>query len=161
MGIADHQSEKMLTDEWLTPRYITDSLGPFDLDPCSPIDRPWDTAKNHFTVEDNGLLQTWEGFVWCNPPYGLEAARWLERMAMHNNGISLLFARAETRMFFDYIWNVATSVLFIKSRLHFHYVTGERADNNSGAPSILVGYGEKARLRLERSEITGKLIHLK
>ena len=39
-------------DEWLTPRYITDTLGPFDLDPCSPGDRrPWDTATYHLDIE--------------------------------------------------------------------------------------------------------------
>lgn len=33
-------------DEWLTPPYIIDSLGVFDLDPCSPINRPWDTKAD-------------------------------------------------------------------------------------------------------------------
>jgi hypothetical protein len=37
-------------DEWLTPPEIIKSLGEFDLDPCSPINRPWDTAKNHYTI---------------------------------------------------------------------------------------------------------------
>ena len=31
--------------EWLTPPYVLDALGEFDLDPCSPVVRPWDTAK--------------------------------------------------------------------------------------------------------------------
>ena len=43
------------TDEWYTPKEIIDALGKFDLDPCAPIIRPWETAKNHFTIEDNGL----------------------------------------------------------------------------------------------------------
>ena len=30
-------------DEWLTPPEIIKSLGEFDLDPCSPINRPWAT----------------------------------------------------------------------------------------------------------------------
>ena len=40
--------------EWLTPKHITDALGEFDLDPCAPIVRPWETAWNHFTIEDDG-----------------------------------------------------------------------------------------------------------
>lgn len=48
-------------DEWLTPPYITEQLGPFDLDPCSPIDRPWPTAKKHYTILDDGLNKTWGG----------------------------------------------------------------------------------------------------
>ena len=58
------------TDVWLTPPYIIEALGEFDLDPCSPINRPWDTAKKHYNVFDDGLAHQWEGRVWCNPPYG-------------------------------------------------------------------------------------------
>ena len=39
-------------DTWLTPPSIITSLGEFDLDPCSPINRPWPTAKEHYTIED-------------------------------------------------------------------------------------------------------------
>lgn len=56
-----HESSVMRTDEWLTPPSIIRSLGEFDLDPCSPINRPWDTAKQHYTVNDNGLLLPWFG----------------------------------------------------------------------------------------------------
>jgi hypothetical protein len=45
--------------------------------------------------------------VWLNPPYGTSTARWLARMAEHGNGIVLIYARVETRMFFDYIWDRA------------------------------------------------------
>lgn len=67
-GIGSHQSANMGKDEWLTPPEIIRSLGEFDLDPCSPINRPWDTALNHYTIIDNGLKQQWYGRVWCNPP---------------------------------------------------------------------------------------------
>ena len=55
-------------DEWLTPPELVSALGKFDLDPCSPINRPWDTAKKHYTILDDGLTQPWDGKVWCNPP---------------------------------------------------------------------------------------------
>jgi hypothetical protein len=48
-------------DEWLTPKSIIDALGEFDLDPCSPVVRPWNTAKKHLTIEDDGLLTDWGG----------------------------------------------------------------------------------------------------
>lgn len=53
-GIGSHQSAKMKNDEWLTPRFILDALGEFDLDPCSPINRPWDPAKKHYNINPNG-----------------------------------------------------------------------------------------------------------
>ena len=151
----------MLNDEWLTPPEIIQDLGPFDMDVCSPINRPWDTAKKHYTIEDNGLLQPWVGFVWCNPPYGTIAKDWLNRCAMHNNCIALIFARTETDMFFRYVWNHAKALLFIKGRLFFHYVTGDKAANNSGAPSVLIAYGKEAEQRLQISKIKGRLIILK
>lgn len=53
-------------DEWLTSPSIIEALGKFDLDPCSPINRPWDTAKNPLSELDDGLSLDWEGRVWCN-----------------------------------------------------------------------------------------------
>jgi hypothetical protein len=159
-GMGSHQSANMLKDEWLTPKYITDDLGPFDLDPCSPIIRPWETAKKYHTIEDNGLLQDWGGFVWCNPPYGRSASVWLDRMSLYNNGIALVFARTETKMFQQYVWNNASCLLFIYDRLYFHHVDGSRSRANSGAPSVLIGYGSKAFERLKNSSIKGKFIDL-
>lgn len=157
-GIGSHQSAKMLNDEWLTPRHIIDKLGPFDLDPCAPIIRPWETASRYYTVMDNGLLQEWCGFVWCNPPYGVQTKIWMERMVIHNDGIALIFARTETDMFFKYIWSCASSILFIKGRLTFHYVDGTKANANGGAPSVLIAYGKRAEERLLNSNIDGKYV---
>lgn len=141
MGLSAHQSAKMKNDEWLTPPEILRALGSFDLDPCSPIARPWDTAAKHFTVLDDGLSKPWGGRVWCNPPFGKEAVKWLRRMAAHGNGIALIPARTETAMFYETVWGAADGVLFLKSRPHFHFVDGTRAVFNSGAPICLVGYG--------------------
>jgi len=142
MGLSAHQSAKMKNDEWLTPPEILAPLGTFDLDPCAPIVRPWPTASRHYTVEQEGLNQEWQGRIWLNPPFGREAVKWLRKMAQHNNGIALIPARTETAMFYETIWGKATGVLFIKGRPHFHYVDGKRAPFNSGAPICLVAYGE-------------------
>ncbi len=117
----------------------------------APIVRPWDTAARHFTVEDDGLAQSWYGRVWFNPPFGREAVKWLRRMAEHGNGIALIPARTETAMFYETVWGAADAVLFIQGRPHFHYVDGRRAPFNSGAPICLVGYGLINVVALERS----------
>lgn len=130
-------------EEWLTPKWLIDVLGTFDLDPCAPIKRPWDMARRHFTLLDNGLIQPWDGRVWLNPPYGNQAQRWMSRMAEHGNGIALLFARTDTKMFFEYVWPCAGAVMFLEGRLFFCYVDGRAAKQNAGAPSCLVAYGEQ------------------
>jgi hypothetical protein len=159
-GMGSHQSHTMLKDEWLTPPEMINCLGDFDLDPCAPIARPWDTAAVHYTIEDDGLSKEWSGFVWCNPPYGRHASVWLDRMASHNNGIALIFARTETKMFFEHVWAKAACLLFIEGRLFFHHVDGTRAKSNSGAPSVLVGYGDESKRRLSGGLISGKYIEL-
>lgn len=159
-AMGSHQSASMKSGIWLTPPWIVEALGPFDLDPCSPIGRPWDTAAKHYTAEDDGLSFEWEGRVWMNPPYGAQAATWLERLAKHGDGIALVFARTETRMFFDWVWPHATALLVIEGRLHFHHPDGERAKANSGAPSVLIAYGEGSARRLINSNIAGARIRL-
>ncbi|OBW43511.1 DNA N-6-adenine-methyltransferase (Dam) [Chryseobacterium sp. MOF25P] len=159
-GIGSHHSANMKKDEWLTPPDVIEALGRFDLDPCSPINKPWATAKNHFSIKDDGLSQIWSGRVWCNPPYGLEAARWLNKLKNHKDGIALIFARTETKMFFDHVWNDADALLFIEGRLYFHHVDGSRAKANSGAPSVLIAYGKSNAEILKNCKIKGKYIQL-
>jgi hypothetical protein len=158
--MGGHHSAAMLKDEWLTPPEILKALGSFDLDPCAPVQRPWEMAKAHYTVRDNGLLQPWHGRVWLNPPYGLHARQWLNRLAGHGNGIALIFARTETDMFFDEVWDRADAALFLRGRLFFHHVTGERSKHNAGAPSVLVAYGERDVDALRASGIPGRLVIL-
>lgn len=150
-------------DEWLTPKYITDALGPFDLDPCSPIKRPWDTAASYYTQLDDGLTKDWRGRVWCNPPYGTETKKWLAKLAAHGNGIALIFSRTETSTFFPNVWHKADSIFFFKGRLKFCDVHGVES-GTAGAPSCLIAYGKEntkaLRSALVRERIMGVLIPL-
>ena len=145
---------------WLTPPYILEALGEFDLDPCASLDRPWDTALKHFTVEDNGLTQPWEGRVWLNPPYGAGMDQWLNRLANHpGGGIALVFARTETRAFFSTVWGKADAMLFLKGRVKFHLPDGRLGDT-SQSPSVLIAYGEREKVALLRSGIPGQFVDL-
>ena len=145
--------------EWLTPPYIIEALGEFDLDPCSPIKRPWSTAKKHYTILDDGLIQKWDGRVWCNPPYGKHAKSWLLKLGDHGNGIAMTFARTETKMFFEAVWNKADAIFFFKGRPRFYHVTGEECRTNMpGSPSVLIAYGENNVDILRKCTLEGKLL---
>lgn len=147
-------------DEWLTPPEIIKALGEFDLDPCSPINKPWDTAKHHFNINDDGLLKSWFGRVWCNPPYGTYTEKFLEKAAIHGNCIALTFARTETKMFFNCVWSKANGLLFIKGRLRFYHINGKQGDS-AGAPSVLIAYGKENADILKNSSIKGYYVHLR
>ena len=134
-------------EEWLTPPIVVKTFGPFDLDPCSPIKRPWATAEQHYTIEDNGLLKPWYGLVWCNPPYGPKTGDWLARCAEHGNCIALVFARTETAAFQEHVWPKATALFFLKGRLSFYHMDGKQG-GPAGAPSVVIAYGALANTRL-------------
>jgi hypothetical protein len=160
LGMGGHQRAIGATDEWLTPPSLVRDLGPFDLDPCSPVIRPWDTAAHHLTSEDDGLSCVWSGRVWLNPPYGQETGRWLAKLARHGNGIALIFARTETEMFFKWGWERAHAMLFVRGRISFHKVDGS-IRGNAGAPSVLIAYGVENAHVLERCKIVGAFVRLK
>lgn len=84
-------------DTWLTPRYILDSLGEFDLDPCAADANPSWVAPRFFLKADNGLLQDWAGRAFMNPPFSNTAA-WLSMHSHHGLGISLVPASVESRV---------------------------------------------------------------
>ena len=147
-------------DEWLTYPKILQALGPFDLDPCAPIKRPWDTAKHHFTILDNGLLKPWHGRVWCNPPYDrYQIARWLARCHEHRNAIALIFARTETDPWFKYVWT-ASALIFLRGRLDFYNVDGTLPDWNGGAGSVLVAFNQQNADTLKTCGLDGRFIPL-
>jgi len=161
MTLSSHQSARMKNDEWLTPPEILAKLGPFDLDPCAPEVRPWAPARHHFTKSMDGLSMLWHGRVWLNPPFGRKADAWMEKMAAHGDGIALLAARTETAMFFECVWRVAHAILFLKGRPHFHYITGERAAANSGAPICLIAFGAENAAKLKACGLAGAFVYLR
>lgn len=156
-----HQSTIGKNDEWLTPPTILECLGEFDLDPCAPTVRPWDTAKTHLTEPENGLACQWTGRVWINPPFNRnERPKWMAKAASHGNAIMLIPAATETKAFFESVWAKAHSVLFLEGRPHFHYIDGTRARANCGTAICLVAYGENNSKILKDSGL-GKFLELK
>lgn len=163
-GIGGHQSASAATTTWLTPRFILDALGPFDLDPCAaPLPRPWPTAlRMNSEADGDGLAMEWDGRVWLNPPYtSADIEAWLAKLAEHGWGTSLIFARTETAAFHRQVWERAHGLLFLSGRLHFHDAQGVRAKANAGAPSVLCAYGQDDMDRLAASDLDGAFVPLR
>jgi hypothetical protein len=166
-AIGGHHSSAPTTTTWLTPPTIIPALGgwqSFDLDPCAaPAPRPWPTAQlMNSEADGDGLALDWEGRVWLNPPYtSSEIAAWLRKLADHNRGTALIFARTETATFEREVWGRASGLLFLYGRLHFHYADGTRAKANGGAPSVLCAYGADDMERLAASNLPGAFVPLR
>lgn len=146
MPIGGHEYRNSLSDEWGTPSHILDALKPYDLDPALP-------------GKTNGLDIPWHGFVFLNPPYK-QINQWMKKMAEHNNGIALVFARTETNWWHEYVWPIASSILFLRGRLSFIPLSGQHTSSNSGAPSVLIAYGSYANDRLIACSIPGTYVSL-
>jgi hypothetical protein len=156
-----HTRGTATTDSWITPKWLIDRLGPFDLDPCACIPQPWPCAARSYTEAENGLMMPWQGLVFANPPYGAAMADWLDRCALHGNAIALVFARTETRAFFKSVWPYASALLFLRGRLTFCRPDGSnpKTGHNSGGPSVLIAYGEQAAQRLADNADLGALVY--
>lgn len=88
----------------------------------------------------------------------------MRRMAEHNNGIALIFARTDTACWHKYVFGKAAAILFVRGRPNFHLPDGRMSDANCGAPVALVAYGEENAAVLSMVSmnewIPGKFIRL-
>lgn len=130
-------------DTWETPYDFfveLDNEFNFDIDVCA-------TAENtkcpvFYTKEQDGLSQVWHGTCWCNPPYGREVSKWVEKAylsSIHGDAtvVMLLPARTDTRWFHKYIYN-KSEIRFIKGRLKFG-----GSKNSAPFPSMVVIFNKK------------------
>lgn len=158
MTLGSHQKCVGDSQSWITPKHIIDALGPFDLDPCASDPRPWDCARENWTLADDKEYAPWFGRVWLNPPFNrYEVGGWIRKLAMHNNGIALLHARTEADWFLP-CWEKASGILFLADRLYFHHPDGSRAKANSGAPACLAAFGTDCYARLLQSGLKGAFV---
>lgn len=158
MTLGSHQRSIGKSQAHITPKWILDRLGRFDLDPAAADPRPWDCAETSFTELDNGLALPWTGRVWLNPPFDrTNVAHWIRRLAEHGRGTALLHARTEAE-WFEPVWASASGILFLADRIKFCRPDGSEHPHNSGAPPVLVAFGDYDLDRIRRSGITGALV---
>ncbi len=105
-GALDHVDDRG-TDPTFIANIAAELGGPFTLDVAA-------SERNHkaaayFTRADDGLAQTWNGRVWCNPPYSNIIAwtgkAWSEWDAGHASLIAMLLPanRCEQRWWQEHV----------------------------------------------------------
>ncbi len=65
------------TDDWYTPRWIIDTLGPFDTDPCAPPAevRPYEIAPTAPRARRSSVRASWHGATTATAGCGAAASR--------------------------------------------------------------------------------------
>jgi site-specific DNA-methyltransferase (adenine-specific) len=94
-------------------------------------------CNKFYTPTIDGLSQSWEHErVFCNPPYGHEIAKWVNKCYEESKKaeiiLALLPARTDTKWFHDYIYG-KSEITFIKGRLKFG-----NSKNAAPFPSMIV-----------------------
>lgn len=139
-------------ETWITPRWIIEGLGKFDLDPCSADDMPHRTATKMVSKQQNGLLIDWgNDRVWLNPPYGKKIGLFLEKMV---NGIALLPCRTDTNWFHRLVLPRVRGIFFIKGRVRFINKHGVEGKSPAFA-SMLCAYSDNDVSHISKSGIGG------
>lgn len=71
------------TNEWSTPQDLFEELNEefgFTIDVAATAENA--KCERYYTAADDGLKQSWGGeSVFCNPPYGRQIGRWVEKAA--------------------------------------------------------------------------------
>lgn len=144
-------------DTWLTPRWILDQLGFFDLDPCAASPNLKWCAPRFWTKEDDGLGRTWFGRVFMNPPFS-NTAVWRNRHAAHGNGISLVPASVESLVWAELVWKHAKAILFLAGRTRFANPDGSSTTGRPLRSVALIAWSDYDKAILERCSIAGVLL---
>lgn len=147
---APHVSHNSGNNEWYTPlEYIEKArrvMGSIDLDPASS-DEANDIvqATQYYTVDDDGLLQTWHGRVWLNPPYAAPAiGHFADKLADEysagnvQEAIVLVNNATETE-WFNTVIRQATAIVFPRSRVKFWQPSGAVGAPLQGQAFIYLG----------------------
>lgn len=146
IGLAD---ENRIKDEFYTPAWLFEQMAlRFDLDVAAPAGGvAWIPADRYLTKEDDGLVQPWEGLVWCNPPFS-GMAQWARKFIDHGRGILLAALPSNTTWFPELCRNGAL-IWFHDKGLRFHRPEYDKPEMIPW-PTMLAAMGSDAEAGLER-----------
>lgn len=145
-----HVANNSGNNEWYTPAPFIASaravMGGIDLDPASSdVANRTVGASRYYTLADDGLVQSWSGRVWMNPPYAQPhvadfCAKLVEELGNVSQACVLVNNGTETQ-WFQLLLAHCSAVCLLRGRVKFLDPEG----NASGAPlqgQAVVYFGE-------------------
>lgn len=140
------------SNEWYTPTSYVDAarelMGCIDVDPAScDLANQTIKAARYYTKEDNGLMQSWQGKVWLNPPYGVDSGISNQEVWSHqlierykaglvSEAVLLVNANTEAKWFqplYEYL------ICFTNHRIRFYNIDGISSQPTQGNALIYLG----------------------
>lgn len=157
------------SNEWYTPHLYVDAarelMGDIDIDPAScELANQVIRATCYYTKEDNGLMQSWQGRVWLNPPYGVDSGvsnqevwsrQLIERYkaGLVSEAVLLVNANTEAKWFqplYEYL------ICFTNHRIRFYNGDGISSQPTQG--NALVYLGKQKRRFIEIFSRFGEVV---
>lgn len=110
----------MSTDEWCTPKWLADILGPFDLDPCSNQGSHIQAGRCFNSLDHDGLMEPWPQWasIFCNPPYS-NVSPWAARLAAHPGKWTALVKLDPTTRWWATLMGSKPNIAPFRRRLRF------------------------------------------
>lgn len=157
------------SNEWFTPEAYVEAarelMGAIDVDPasCEVANRIVKATRYH-TKEDNGLLQSWRGRVWLNPPYGFGGGisnqeTWTNQLieryeaGLVSEAVLLVNANTEAK-WFQPLYNYL--ICFTNHRIRFYNADGTPSQPTQG--NALVYFGKQQRRFIELFSQFGRIV---
>ena len=127
------------TELWSTPQELFDRYNEkyhFDVDVCALPENA--KCEVYYTPQVDGLKQEWSGVCWCNPPYGRQIGKWVQKAVESNATVVMLLpARTDTKWFRDYCLKCG-EVEFLRGRIKFG-----GCEHNAPFPSMVVVFDRR------------------
>jgi ParB family chromosome partitioning protein len=154
--------------EWYTPQdYVKAArltMGSIDVDPAS-CEKANQTVKasKYYTIDDDGLVQRWEGNVWMNPPYSQPL------VAEFCNLLVDKFRKGETKQacvlvnnttetqHYQNMLNYSQAVCFVKGRIKFIDKYGDAPSTPLQGQTVLY-FGDSPRVFAENFSYFGGIL---
>lgn len=133
------EASTLTTDDWCTPEWLCELLGPWKLDPCSNsrshIRAEYTCSLDHPNrTQQDGLQFDWRDWsVFCNPPYS-DVGPWVLKLATHDGPWCALLKLDPTTKWWVTLMSANPTFASFRKRLKFG---GDKA-MTANFPSVLV-----------------------
>ena len=130
--------------DWETPVELFNELDAefgFEIDVCATAENA--KCRSFFSPEQNGLMQSWRGTCWMNPPYGSALPVWMAKAYTASlegaTVVCLVPARTDTKWWHDFA--MRGEIRLIQGRVRFG-----QAANAAPFPSAIIVFRPKRYL---------------
>lgn len=134
------------SEEWQTPIQLfnfLDGYFRFTIDVAATKTNA--LCKSFYDKQANALALAWTGTWWCNPPYGRQLHRWVQKMVSSytdgQTGVALLPSRTETE-WHQLLYDHAQLIVPLRKRVQFVRQLEPKATSSAPFPSVLAVFSQ-------------------